>query len=123
MEKQKVLFIEDDAFLAKIYTKAIEDAAYDSILAGTGEEGLKLAEREKPSIILLDILLPHMDGFEFLEKIKSNPDLNSIPVLVITNMSGREDVERANSLGAAGYLIKAHTLPKDVVRKIQSILA
>jgi CheY-like chemotaxis protein len=81
-----------------------------------------LAEREKPAIILLDILLPHMDGFEFLEKIKADPALRSIPILVITNMSGREDVERANSLGATGYLIKAHALPKDVVRKIQSIL-
>ncbi|MDF1496581.1 MAG: response regulator [Patescibacteria group bacterium] len=122
MEKQKILFIEDDAFLARIYSKAIEDASYEAILAGTGEEGLKLAEREKPSLILLDILLPHMDGFEVLEKLKSDTALGSIPVLVITNMGGREDVERANGLGAAGYLIKAHTLPKDVVRKIQSIL-
>ncbi len=122
MEKKKILFIEDDAFLAQIYTKAIEDASFETILAGTGEEGLKMAEREKPSLILLDILLPHMDGFEVLEQLKANPSLNSIPVLVITNMGGREDVERANSLGAAGYLIKAHTLPKDAVRKIQSIL-
>jgi DNA-binding response OmpR family regulator len=122
MEKQKVLFIEDDAFLARIYTQAIEEASYEAILAATGEEGLKLAEREKPAIILLDILLPHMDGFEVLEKLKETESLKSIPVLMITNMGGREDVEKANSLGAAGYLIKAHTLPKDVVRKIQSTL-
>ena len=64
-----------------------------------------------------------MDGYEVLEKLKADEALNSIPVIMITNMGGREDVEKANSLGAAGYLIKAHTLPKDVVRKIQSTLA
>jgi CheY-like chemotaxis protein len=123
MDKQKILFIEDDAFLAQIYSKAIEEASYEIMLAGTGEEGLKLAEREKPALILLDILLPHMDGFEVLEKLKANPILNPIPVIIISNMGGREDVERANQLGAASYLIKAHTLPKDTVRKIQAILA
>lgn len=122
MAKEKILFIEDDAFLAQIYTKAIVDASYDVILAGSGEEGLKLAEREQPVMILLDILLPHMDGFEVLEKLKAHPTLSTVPVLVITNMGNREDVERANSMGADGYLIKAHTLPKDVVRKIESII-
>ncbi|MBD3281901.1 response regulator [Candidatus Uhrbacteria bacterium] len=122
MEKVKIVFIEDDAFLAQIYTKALDQAGYDVALAQNGEEGLKLIEREHPSLILLDILLPHMDGFEVLETLKSRPALQPIPVLVITNLGNKEDVDRAASLGAAGYLIKAHALPKDVVGKIQTIL-
>ncbi len=122
MQKQKILFIEDDAFLARIYTKALDEAGYDISLCSNAEEGVKMLERERPDLILLDILLPHMDGFEFLEQIKANPDSQSIPVLVLTNMGNKEDVDRANQLGVSGYLIKAHTLPKDAVGKIQTIL-
>ena len=118
MEKKKILFIEDDAFLAKIYTQAIEEASFETILASSGEDGLKLARRAKPDLILLDILLPHMNGFEVLETLKSDPSLSAIPVLMLTNMATREDVERADSLGATGYLIKAHTLPKEAVKKV-----
>ncbi len=122
MNKQTILFIEDDAFLAQIYSKALEDAGYEVITAGTGEEGIKQAERNVPDLILLDIILPHAHGFEVMEHLKTNEKTQAIPILVLTNMSGQEDVSEASRLGAAGYMIKAHALPEEVVRKITSLL-
>ncbi len=122
MNKQLVLFIEDDAFLAQIYSKALEDAGYEVITAMSGEEGIKQAERNLPDLILLDIILPHAHGFEVMENLKSNEKTQDVPVLILSNMSGQEDVSEAARLGAAGYIIKAHALPQDVVRKITSLL-
>jgi DNA-binding response OmpR family regulator len=122
MNKPIVLFIEDDAFLTRIYSKALEDAGYEVILASTGEEGIKQAERNNPNIILLDIILPHAHGFEIMEHLKTNDKTANIPILVLTNLSGQEDVIEASRLGASAYMIKAHALPEEVVRKIASLL-
>ncbi len=122
MEKKKVIFVEDDAFLSQIFTKALDLAGYDVISVSSGEECLKIAEREKPDLFLLDIILPHMDGYELMEELQKNENLRQLPILVITNLSNKEDVDKTKAMGVAGYLIKAHTLPEDVVAKIQSIL-
>lgn len=122
MQKKKVIFVEDDAFLSQIFTKALEDAGYDVISPRSAEECLKVSEREKPDLFLLDIILPHMDGFELIEELQKNQNLRQIPILIITNLSNKEDIDKAKSMGVAGYLIKAHTLPADVVAKIQTIL-
>ncbi len=122
MSKKLILFIEDDAFLTQIYTKALEDAGYEVITATSGEEGIKQAERNAPDLIILDIVLPHAHGYEIMETLKNNQKTSAIPILVLTNMSGQEDVSEASRFGVAGYLIKAHTLPEDVVRKIASLL-
>ncbi len=122
MEKPSVLLIEDDAFLARIYAQKFEEAGYGVHVAGTGEEGLTLALRDKPSILVLDILLPGMDGFEVLEKLKQDAATQQIPVVVLSNLGQKEDVDKATNLGAAGYLIKAHALPQDLLRKANEIL-
>lgn len=121
MEKETILLIEDDAFLAKIYSQTLEDAGYRVAYSTNGEEGLKLVARDEPVCILLDILLPGMDGFEVLEALKGEDASKYIPVLMLTNLGQREDVERAMKLGAAGYMIKAHALPQDIVRKIKEV--
>lgn len=117
-----MLLVEDDAFLARIYAQKFEDEGFGVHLAGTGEEGLTMALRDKPSIIVLDILLPGIDGFEVLEKLKQDPATQSIPVVVLSNLGQKEDVDKATGLGAAGYLIKAHALPQDVLRKANEVL-
>ncbi|HPN15280.1 MAG TPA: response regulator [bacterium] len=122
MEKIPVLLIEDDAFLAKIYAQKLEDEGFDVSLASNGEDGLKLALREPPACVLLDILLPGADGFEILQKMKAEQALVKVPVVIISNLGQREDVQKAMSAGAAGYLIKAHSLPQDVARKVKEIL-
>lgn len=122
MAKQKILIVEDDGFLASIYAQKLEVEGFDVAFATNGEDGLKLAEKDHPALILLDLLMPKMDGFEFLEKAKADAGLKSIPVLVLTNLGQREDVERCLKLGAAGYVIKAHSLPQETVKRVKEIL-
>jgi len=122
-EKKSILMVEDDAFLAKIYAKTFEDQGFEVHLASNGEDGLKLAARDKTDIVLLDILLPGIDGFEVLAKLKADEATKNIPVLILSNLGQREDVERALAAGAAGYLIKAHAMPQKVVNKVKEVLS
>lgn len=121
-EAIKVLLIEDDQFLAKMYTTKLnmEDIAVH--LAPDGQEGINLAKAEKPDIILLDIILPKMDGWQVLEALKADAKTKSIPVLLLTNLGQQEDIEKGLKLGATDYLIKAHFTPSEVLDKIKSIL-
>ena len=121
-EAIKVLLIEDDQFLAKMYTTKLnmEDIAVH--LAPDGQEGINLAKAEKPDIILLDIILPKMDGWQVLEALKADAKTKSIPVLLLTNLGQQEDIEKGLKLGADEYLIKAHFTPSEVLDKIKSIL-
>ena len=120
--KQHILIVEDDGFLAGIYAEKLEVAGYDVTLATNGEDGLRLAQKEKPSLILLDLALPRVDGFEVLETLKKDAETAGIPVIIFSNLGQRNDVERCMALGAAGYVIKAHTLPQEVIVKIRGIL-
>ena len=124
MTKQKILVVEDDSFLASIYAQKLELEGFDVSFATNGDDGLKLAAKDKPSLILLDLrLIPDkMDGFEMLEKLKADPELKEIHVLVLTNLSQKEDIERCMHLGADGYVIKAHSLPHETVKRIKEIL-
>ncbi len=87
-----------------------------------GEEGLRKTEEEKPQLVLLDIILPGMDGFEVLKRMKENPELAKIPVILLTNLGQQEDVERGMSLGAKDYLVKAHFTPGEIVEKVKVVL-
>jgi CheY-like chemotaxis protein len=104
-------------------TQQPELEGYEVTFATNGEDGLKLAQKDHPDLLLLDLLMPKMDGFEVLEKLKADPLTATIPVLVLTNLGGREDVERCIRLGAVGYVIKAHSLPHETVKRVKEILA
>lgn len=123
MSQQHVLIIEDDGFLASIYAQKLEVEGFTVSFATNGEDGLKLAQKDVPDLVLLDLLMPKMNGFEVLEKMKTDKVLSSIPVLVLTNLGQKEDVERCIKLGAAGYVIKAHSLPQETVNRVKEILA
>jgi len=122
--KQRILIIEDDSFLAGIYAKKMELEGFEVSFASSGEDGLKLAAKDRPDLIVLDLRLQpdRMDGFEVLEKLKGDADLTSVPVLVLTNLGQKEDIDRCLRLGAAGYIIKAHALPHETMRRIKEIL-
>ncbi|MCK4554618.1 response regulator [Candidatus Parcubacteria bacterium] len=121
-EKIKILLIEDDPFLLSMYATKFESENFKVIIAEDGEKGLKLAAREMPSIILLDILLPKMDGFEVLKELKNNKATGYIPVILLTNLSQKTEIEQGLSMGAEDYLIKAHFMPSEVVEKIKQVL-
>lgn len=120
--KIKILLVEDDPFLLSMYTTKFELENFKVIASEDGAKGLKLARKEKPDIILLDILLPKMDGFAVLEALKSDKSLKRIPVILLTNLSQKDEVEKGLNLGADDYLIKAHFMPSEVVEKIKKII-
>ena len=117
-----VLIVEDDPFLLSMYSTKFELEGFKVVTAEDGEKGVARVRDSGPSIILLDILMPKMDGFEVLEKIKSDPFSRDIPVILLTNLNQQEDVKRGMELGADDYLIKAHFMPSEVVDKIKKIL-
>jgi len=121
--KNKILIIEDDSFLLTMYATKFELENYQVITAEDGEKGLKLAQKEMPDIILLDILLPKLNGFEVLKALKEKFETKDIKVILLTNLSQRGEVQQGLSLGALDYLIKAHYMPSEVVEKVNKILS
>lgn len=119
---KKILFIEDEPTLQKIVGEVLIQEGFKVLKALDGEEGLSLIKKEKPDLILLDLILPKKDGFEILEEMKEDKELKDIPVIVLTNLEGMGDVEKALSLGATTYLVKANYELKDVVAKIKQTL-
>ena len=120
--KTKILIVEDDNFLVEMYTTKFELEGFDVISAEDGKKGLEMVSREKPDIILLDILMPVMDGFAVLDALKKDKTTADIPVILLTNLGQKDDVKKGFEKGAVGYLIKAHFMPSEVVEKIKKIL-
>ena len=118
-KKLKILLIEDDTFLAELYATKFKLEGFEVWLAADGEKGLELAGKKNPDVLLLDLMLPKMNGFVVLENLKKETATKDIPVLLLTNLSQKGDVERGLSMGAKDYLIKAHFMPSEVVAKVQ----
>ncbi|KPJ85503.1 hypothetical protein AMJ57_02890 [Parcubacteria bacterium SG8_24] len=122
-KKVRVLIVDDDAFLASIYATKLELEQFEVLRARDGEEGLEMAQREVPDLVLLDVLMPKLDGFEVLKRIKADERLKDIPVIMLTNLGQKEDIEQALNEGATDYLIKAHFVPAEAVEKIKKVLS
>lgn len=123
MSRKQILLIEDDRFLADIYARHLRDAGFEVMHASNGEEGLEMAKKEPPSLILLGVLLPKKNGFEILEELKKDPSTKTIPIMMLTHLGAREDIERCLSLGACQYLIKSHHSLEEIVKHVQTQLA
>lgn len=118
----KVLIVEDDQFLRDLMERKLRKEGFVTESAIEGESGLKKVTSFRPDLVLLDIILPGLDGFTILQKIRENSATASTPVILLTNLGQRDDVEKGLKLGAAGYLIKAHFTPGDIVDKVKEIL-
>lgn len=118
----KILVVEDDKFLRELITQKLIREGHDVKGAVDGEDGVIKIKEEKPDIILLDLILPGIDGFEVLAKVKDDPELKNIPVLILSNLGQRDDVERGLKLGAVDFLIKAHFTPGEIIEKIEKIM-
>lgn len=120
--EKKVLIVEDDNFLRSLTAKRLEKEGYKVAVAIDGESALVTAKDENPDLILLDLLLPGLDGFAVLGKLKANADLKKVPVIVFSNLGQKEDIEKAKLLGADEFLIKANFTLDDVMDKIKAAL-
>lgn len=121
--KGTVLIIEDAAGFRSIYRTFIEADNYQVLEAADGREGLEVATQQKPDLILLDLLLPEVDGLQVLEELRANRKTKSIPVIVLSVLGERETMEKTLELGANDYTIKGEVSPREVLGKIRTLLA
>ena len=119
---KKILIVEDDKFLRDLISQKLLKEGYDIAEAVDGEKGIEGVKKEKPDLVLLDLILPGVDGFEVLSQIKADPILAQIPVIILSNLGQKEDVERGLKLGAVDYLIKAHFTPEEIIQKVKAVL-
>lgn len=119
---KKILFIEDESALQRAISKYFPENGYHVVSALDGEAGLRLAKSESPDLILLDLILPKKGGFEVLKELKEDEKTKSIPVIILTNLGGTTDVERALEMGATTYLVKTNYRLEEVIEKVKQIL-
>ena len=119
--KEKILLVDDTEFYRKAYTNKLGMEGYRVTAVSDGLQAIKTLAQEKPDLVLLDIVMPGMDGFKVLQSMKANPNLKSIPVIVFSAKGVAEEISKAISLGATDFLVKA-TTPNKVVEKIKAVL-
>lgn len=120
--KKTILLVEDDIFVSDIYQTKLGQEGFQVLVAENGMEAVKKLESSIPDLILLDIVMPYMDGMEVLRKLKERKEWKDIPVMLLTNLSDKEKVDEGMGLGASDYLIKSHFTPSEVVAKVRTLL-
>lgn len=121
-KKPKLLLVEDEHILARMYKEKFEQVGFKTILAFEAKRGLDLAKKEKPDVVVLDILLPKEDGLFFLEELRKDPTIAQTPVVAFSNYDDAETIKRAKKLGAKAYLIKTDHTPQQIIEKISSYI-
>ena len=121
-KKIKVLLVEDEKSLADMYIMKFKREGFDVCYINNGDGVLETVLKEKPDIVMLDIILPQIDGFAVLKELKNNSKAKKVPVVMLTNLGQDEDIKKGKELGSDGYLVKANLTPAQVVVKIKEVL-
>lgn len=114
--------VEDDDFYARVYWLKLEKSGYGVDLASNGQEAIQKMAVANPDLVILDLILPVKDGFQFLAEVRKDPRWQHVPILVVSNLGQEEDVKRAKALGADDYLVKVNTKLGDIVRRVNSLV-
>jgi CheY-like chemotaxis protein len=118
-----LLIVEDDPLMLRMYQKIFTFEKYEVLTASNGEEGLDKIRSAKPTVVLLDVMMPKMNGLQVLEKVKADPETKDIPVVMLTNLAGEKDAEAALMKGAIKYIVKSEHDPKQIVAMVKEIIA
>lgn len=123
-KKKKIMVVEDDIFVMDIYKTKLSEEGYEVIAAENGMEALRKVNEEniKPDLIMLDILMPYMDGLSFLKEVRKKEEFKTTPVILLTNLSQKEEIQQGFELGAQDFIIKSHFTPSEVMEKIKQFL-
>ena len=116
---KSILLVEDDPFILDIYTTKLKQSGFNVDTAQDGEAAIRKLEENKPDLLVLDIVLPQVDGWEVLRRIKANQELKDLKVIVFSNLGQKEEIEKGMKLGSVKYLIKAHYTPSEIVEEIK----
>ncbi len=120
---KKILIIEDEKILSDMYAEKFQQAGFSVILAPEAEDGLEITKKEKPDLIILDILLPKGDGISFLQRLREEPGISLTPVVVFSNFDDPPTKKAAFRLGVKDYLIKTNYTPREIIEKIKGIMS
>lgn len=120
---KKILVVEDDRFLSLVLKGKLEKEGFLVLQAYDGEEGLQMIKKELPDLVMLDLIMPKVSGFELLEKISIDPQLSQIPVVVASNLGQESDIAKAKSLGVLEYYVKVKTSVDDLVKMLKNMMA
>ncbi len=118
----KILIIEDDQLIQRMYEKIFKFQNFDVTIAGDGEQGIDLAHSLQPTVILLDVMMPKMNGFEVLKRLKADDAVKEIPVIMLSNLAGEDDVKTAMSMGAVKYIVKSEYDPDEVSDMVKEVI-
>lgn len=121
-EKFKIAVIEDEEILSKALVSSLKDAGFNVVTAFDGEAGLELILKEKPDLVLLDLLMPKQDGLYVIEEVRKNPEYKLIPIIVLSNFAGDLEIKRALKIGADDYFVKAQHPMEEVIDKVKEYL-
>ena len=116
---KRIVLVEDEKVLADLLKKKLQEAGYDTTLVMNGADGLRAIQEIRPDLVLLDIVLPQMDGFAIMEELNKDQEVQKIPVIIVSNSGQPVEIERVKALGAKDWLIKTEFDPKEVVVKVQ----
>lgn len=119
---KKILLIEDDPFLIDIYTTKLKSSGFEVRVAKDGEAAILAFDKERPDLLILDIVLPNFNGWEFLREVKGKKEYENIPIIILSNLGQKNEVTKGLEMGAVRYLIKAQYTPSEVVEEIEKIL-
>lgn len=122
VKKVKILLIEDDAALIDMYSIRFQDEGFDVVTATNGIEGIAQATKGDFDVILLDIIMPKMDGFSVLRELRSISSLSTTPILMLTNLGQKSDIEKSKEYGASDYIVKSSATPTQIVNQIKQYL-
>lgn len=118
----KVVLVEDDGLILRMYEKKLVLDGYQLFTATNGKDGLEIIKREKPALVLCDVMMPQMNGFELLKSVKADPEVSNIPFIMLSNLSDQTEAEKAVEAGAVTYLVKSNIVPADVIAKVKEVL-
>lgn len=119
--KKKVLIIEDETVLLELFTDKFTSESFETLEATTAEDGIKLALKNKPDLILLDIILPRMDGLTMLKMLRENSWGKNVPVIILSNVTDQEKVSKAMKLGVYDYIVKTNLILNDLVKQVKEV--
>lgn len=120
--KKRVLIIEDEAPLSKILAEALTDRSFEVDVAVHGEEGWHKTKENTPDLVLLDIIMPRLDGFVYLKRLRANKKLAGVPVIILSNLGQETDIAEARELGALDYLVKSNHTIEAIVQRVEHVL-
>lgn len=122
MKDTIIQVVEDDKFMREVMTTKLSQEGFTVASAEDGAAALAAMREQRPDLVLLDIMLPGMNGFDVLKYIREDKQLSAVPVIVLSNLSSQEDVDRASAFGVRAFLVKAQVTPSEIVEKVKEVL-